>query len=252
MNSTIFNHNTGFNVSSKYKAINTASLVSQFEAAGFQLNRQSVARVRDVNKQGYQKHLLVFRHPTIELKSVGDSVPEILLKNSYDGSSSFQLMLGIYRMVCSNGLIVGSTYKSVRVRHVGQSALDNAINGAFQVAQQASEVANDIQAMQSILLTNSQQHDFAVQATQLIMPETAVQFDTSSLLAPRRYADNNSDLWSVFNRVQENIIRGGSRYTTVDANNRIRNRTRRAVRAIDKNVTINRALWTIADSFLTK
>ena len=250
--STIFSRDSGFNVSSRYVAINTANVVSQFEAAGFVLHRQSVARVKDQAKQGFQKHLLVFRHPAMELRGVTDSVPEIILKNSYDGSTSFQIFLGIYRMVCANGLMVGSTYETLRVRHVGANALQSAIDGAFQVSRQVETVAANIQLMQSVQLTQEQQLQFAGQAGELIRPDSAVRFDASLLLKARRGPDTGSDLWSVYNRVQENIIRGGLQYLSTDSNGRVKRNTKRGIKAIDANVAINRELWTIAEQFAVK
>ena len=63
------------------------------------------------------------------------------------------------------------------------------------------------------------------------------------LLQPRRLDDDRPDLWSTFNRVQENLVQGGLSART--ANGR-RNCTR-AIQGIDQNVKINRALWILAD-----
>jgi len=249
MQSQIFAKTTGYNVSNAYKVINTAEIVTQFEREGFNLERVSKQRVKNAAKDGFQKHLLVFRHPSMQFKNVNDSIPEILLKNSYDGSSSFQLMLGIYRMVCSNGLIVGQTFNAIRVRHVGPDVLSKAIQGAFDVAEQVGRAAANIERMQAIQLNHVQRLQFAVQATELIKPENALQFDSSKLLTARRVPDTSNDLWSVFNRVQENIIRGGMRYTTVDANGRVKNASNRSIKAIDRNIEINQKLWTIAEMF---
>lgn len=245
-----FSHDTGYNVSKRYSAVNTGIIVQQFEAQGFELHRQSHARVKDAAKAGFQRHLFAFRHPSMQLRGVGDSVPEILLKNSYDGSSSFKLMLGIYRLVCSNGLIVGTTYNAVSVRHVGANALERAVQGAFEVSQQIERAADNIQRMQAVQLSQMQQLQFAENAAGLIVPANAVQFRASDLLRARRGPDTGSDLWTVFNRVQENIVRGGLRYSTIDAQSRVRNQTKRAVRSIDTTIDVNRALWTIAEQYM--
>ncbi|MGG6549144.1 UNVERIFIED_CONTAM: DUF945 domain-containing protein, partial [Prevotella sp. 15_C9] len=63
------------------------------------------------------------------------------------------------------------------------------------------------------------------------------------LLRPRRFDDRESDLWSTFNRVQENLVKGGLDGRT--ANGR-RQRTR-PVQGIDQNVRLNRALWLLAE-----
>ena len=43
--------------------------------------------------------------------------------NSVDGSTRFRVLMGWFRFVCSNGLIVGVTRSDVRRRHVGASPL---------------------------------------------------------------------------------------------------------------------------------
>ncbi len=65
----------------------------------------------------------------------------------------------------------------------------------------------------------------------------------TQILRPRRYDDNRADLWTVFNRVQENLVKGG---LSGRAANGRRQRTR-AVQGIDQNVRLNRALWLLAD-----
>ena len=66
-------------------------------------------------------------------------------------------------------------------------------------------------------------------------------------LPVRRIDDRAPDLWTTFNRVQENVIRGGMRGQSVDANGRRQVRAVRAVTGIDQDVKLNRALWTLAE-----
>ncbi|MEA9980016.1 DUF932 domain-containing protein, partial [Pseudomonas sp. RTS4] len=64
----------------------------------------------------------------------------------------------------------------------------------------------------------------------------------SQLLLPRRREDRSDDLWTTFNRVQENVIKGG-----LDGRNKKGRRTKtRAVNGIDQDVKLNRALWKLA------
>ena len=45
--------------------------------------------------------------------------------NSVDGSTGFRALMGWFRFVCGNGLIIGVTRSDVRRRHVGEVALDD-------------------------------------------------------------------------------------------------------------------------------
>lgn len=247
---TSLSQNVGFNVSSAYVPINTAIVVEQFNDAGFTLTDVKHARVRNAAKNGFQKHLLVFQHKSLQFKGVNDSVPQILLKNSYDGTTSFQVFLGIYRLVCSNGLVVGSTYESIKVRHIGENALPKAIEGALHVAEQANKIADQVQRMQSKQLTGMQAYDFAQMASSLILPDTAVHAEPTSLLKTRRQDDTGNDLWTILNLVQENIVRGGLKYTSVNNAGRARRNTARAIKAIDRNIEVNQALWDLAEKLL--
>jgi hypothetical protein len=64
--------------------------------------------------------------------------------------------------------------------------------------------------------------------------------------APHRYADAGSDLWRTFNRVQENLVRGGITYTNANSDGIRSRRTTRPVQSIDGDVKLNRALFTLA------
>ncbi|WP_122233569.1 DUF932 domain-containing protein, partial [Pseudomonas syringae] len=66
----------------------------------------------------------------------------------------------------------------------------------------------------------------------------------SQLLMPRRREDRSSDLWTTFNRVQENTIKGG----LTGRNKQGRRTTTRAVNRIDQDVKLNRALWVLAQA----
>ena len=69
-------------------------------------------------------------------------------------------------------------------------------------------------------------------------PGKTLPITESQILQPRRFDDNHADLWSTFNRVQENLVKGG--LTGRSANGR-QQRTR-PVQGIDQNVRLNRAL----------
>lgn len=248
---------TGYNVSQKYAVINTGTVVHQFETAGFKLFSVSKARVKDASKDGFQRHLLTFRHPDMgtfqDLRTGNvEAIPQILLANSYDGSSAFKLMLGVYRLVCANGLIAGSTFNSISVKHVGPTALQQAVDGAFQVAKQSAELQQRIQQLQLEQMSPEMQNAFAIAALNSLMPDAALmsrQLLVPQLLAPRRFADVGNNAWAVLNRAQENVIRGGLKYATVTERG-VRNASTRGVRSIDRNVALNTQLWSAMDAVL--
>ncbi len=85
-------------------------------------------------------------------------------------------------------------------------------------------------------------------------PSPPLRFDdehavvADQLLIARRHEDRPNDLWTCFNRVQENVIRGGLSYRqTNEETGRIAHRTTGAVRSVDGDVKLNRALWVLAE-----
>ena len=76
-----------------------------------------------------------FYEKSIKIKS-GDSVnPQLLLFNSYDTSWPFVVILGAFRIFCSNGLVIGEKYMHLRKRHVydfNQMDIDKVVSTALK------------------------------------------------------------------------------------------------------------------------
>jgi hypothetical protein len=224
----------------KYSFIPTIQVIDGLRAEGFEPYEVRQTRTRMLDKRSHTKHMVRMRH--VSQLNTQAEVPEIILLNSHDGSSSYQLMAGVFRFVCSNGLIAGDIVENVRVRHTG-NVVDNVIEGATRILQNTEEVVARIGEYKAIELSPAEQSAFATAAMQVRWgEETPVK--AISLLESHRYADQKSDLWTVFNRVQENLIKGGvaGRASTG------RRTTTRAVGGVTENVKLNKALWTLADS----
>ena len=224
----------------RYTFIPTISVIDGLRLEGFQPYEVRQTRVRDQSKRDYTKHLVRLRHETSITSN--DEVPEIILINSHDGTSSYQLLSGIFRFVCSNGLIAGDICNDIRVRHSG-NVVDDVIEGATRILDDADQVIDRIGTYKAITLSDAEQRVFANAALSLRWDEGQAPVEAERLLRPRRHADNKADLWTAFNRVQENIIKGGvaGRSTTG------RRLSTRAIGGVTENVKLNRALWTLAD-----
>jgi len=236
--------------SARYAYVATMDILRGLSREGFEVYsaKQSVARTDD--KRGHTKHMLRLRHRSMQVAAVGDSAPEIILVNSHDGSSSYQMMGGMYRLVCNNGLMVpDGVCQTVKVQHSGK-ILDKVTEGAYEVLDGLTRVVDSRDGMRALTLSTDEQRVFA-NAAAMIRFEPAegerAPVTPDQVLRPRRQADAGADLWTTFNRVQENVVRGGLRGTTVDANGRRHHRATRAVTGIDQDVRLNRALWTLAE-----
>ncbi len=224
----------------RYTFIPTIEVLDGLRREGFQPFEVRQTRVRDQSKREHTKHLVRLRHES-SITSL-EEVPEIILLNSHDGSSSYQLLSGFFRFVCSNGLIAGDVCNDIRVRHSG-NVVDDVIEGAVRVLDNVEEIAGRIDTYKSITLAPQEAVVFANAALSLRWDEDKAPVQADQVLRTRRWADNKADLWTTFNRVQENLLKGGlaGRSTTG------RRSTTRAVGGVNENVKLNRALWSLAD-----
>jgi len=181
--------------------------------------------------------------------SVGDLIPEIVLTNSHDALSAFQLHAGIFRLVCSNGMVVAdATIAKVCIKHVGYASVNVRLAGQA-LFQDLPKLTEKVESMQAIHMQSQEAEITARSAAMVRWPVDdthTLPFDPVHLLECHRTADEKPTLWNVFNRIQENMVKGGVRYRTV--NNR-KQRTRR-ITGIGEDIRVNKALWSLAESML--
>ena len=234
--------------SERYTYIPTAALLERMADAGFKPFAVMQGGSRVEGKLAFTKHLIRFRHESQQLVTVGDSLNEIVMINSHDGTSSYQLMAGVFRLVCANGLVVADNLiENVRVKHSGD-VVGNVIDGCIQVLESLPAVTDSVRQMQALTLTAGEQQAFAtaaIAARYEDAQEAPVRADR--LLTARRSADVGNDLWRTMNRVQESMVRGGVGYLHTNTKGETSRRRTREVNGIDQSTSINRALWTLAE-----
>lgn len=242
---------TNPDLSERYVYVSTEVIVKDLEKLGWHA-------VSITGKKGKSsKHMITFQNPDIIIKGKdGDDVyPRILLTNSHDGSSSFKFSIGIYRLVCSNGLVVADAeYKKLRLLHRGYSfnELSTLIEDVIEDLPNRVTVINK---MKGKVLTEKQQYDLAINAilirsnislgseeataaTSKIDPSTITE-----LLTPTRNSDMGDDLWVVMNVLQEKILKGGF---AVGA----KKRKLRKITSFDRDMEINKKLFETAVNIL--
>ena len=237
------------NTSDRYQPISTAMVVEKLMSEGFYPTKAYQTGSRTKEKKLFSKHMIRFRRYDLNY-SASEYFPEIILINSHDGLSSYRLMAGLYRLVCSNGMVAGSEYDEVRVKHFG-NIIDNVIEGTFDIVKCFDILMNAVQTMQSISLEQDEKLYLAQKAHSLRFEgNAAAAIKPEQLLRPRRVGDLDNDLFTVLNVIQENIIRGG--ISGIYRNERgWPQRTRsREVKSIAQNVRLNRELWSAAEKLL--
>lgn len=239
---SVFSENKHVSRSERYTYIPTISLLNNLRHEGFQPFFACQTRVRDAGKRDHTKHMLrLRRHDQI----TGKEVPEIILLNSHDGTSSYQMIPGMFRFVCCNGMVCGTSFGDIRVPHKGD-VVGQVIEGAYEVLNIFDRVEEQKEAMQSLTLSAPAQQAFAHAALMYRYGEEHQPVNESQILLPRRQEDRQSDLWTTYQRVQENLLKGGLQGRTA-----LGKRTRtRAVNGIDGDVKLNRALWALTENML--
>lgn len=229
-------------MSERYEFIDTRQIISRMASEGFHVASAKCAQPKKRDPL-YAKHIVDFRHE--DAREVNGAVPRIIFTNSHDGSSSAAAMGGVYRFVCSNGLVIGNTVGKERARHQGDPAADLIVR-MQQLARNTQETFDKIDRWTRISLNQHKAQRFAHYAAQLRWGD-AHRFGPQELLKIRRSEDDAGDLWTVFNRVQENTIRGGLEGLSRTG----RRATSRPLADITRDTQYNAALWALAEEVAT-
>jgi Domain of unknown function (DUF932) len=229
-------------VSPKYLFISTSAVIDALMSEGFVPVNARQTKAREEDRVGFARHMIRFRHPRKAL-SLREAVPELVLINAHDGTSYYQLRAGLYRPLCTNGLIARlGDFGVVHVPHRG-NIIANVVEGAHQIMRGFENIGEAIERMAVTLLTEAQRMAFAEAAVRIRYREGEhVPYAAGRLLEARRDVDHGDDVWHVYNVVQENMMRGG----IVGASAKGRATRTRSIRAIQEDVRINTELWGLA------
>jgi len=212
--------------------------------------RQSVSRTE--GKANFTKHLIRLRRlDDGNVYKVGDTVCEILLKNANDGTSAYELLAGLFRVCCLNSLVAQTgTIDAIKVRHSGD-VQGKVIEGTYRVLAEAERALAAPQDWSSFTMGRDAKEVLAEAAHLLRFGDAGGAVTTpikpEQLLVPRRQEDRADDLWTVWNVVQENSIKGGLRGVGRDEAGRPRRSTSRPINGIDQDIKLNKALWLVGE-----
>jgi len=236
--------------SGRYTFLPTVKIVSAMREEGWKPVEAQQTGVRQLERSGFQRHMVRFQRRDL-IAEVGEYAPEVILLNSHDRSSGYQLRAGLFRFVCKNGLMVADgLIPAVHVRHSGQE-LNQIISASFKILNQLPVLADRVASFRNRFLSETETNMFAGKAMELRYHDPALApIRPELLLNIRRNEDVGSDLWTVTNRVAENLLRGGMRDTSRMNRAGRPFRPMRAINGIHANVAINLGIWQLAETFL--
>jgi hypothetical protein len=239
-------------LSNHYSFVPTMNVVRDLQTMGWDCVDAKQVKARKKSTNGYQKHMLTFEHPKYKVEGV-EEYPQLLLTNSHDGGNAFQLSAGIFRLVCSNGLVIKTEdYGTQRLIHKGYSfeAVQEMVEGFIATID---ETMTRITAMKRTQLDKDQMTEFAKQAALLRFTSKSYNEDNidkvvriDELLDATRKEDNGNAVWEVFNRVQERLVNGNYHYMgTKD-----KPRKARPIKNFKQNFEVNKKLSELAFAYV--
>jgi len=234
-------------LSKHYSFVPTMKVVNDLRALGYEVVDATQVKARKKSTNGYQKHMITFEHPKYKVEG-SEEYPQILLTNSHDGGNAFTLSAGIFRLVCSNGLVIKSEdYGSSRLVHKGYS-FDAVQKLVHEFEGTISEVLTKITAMKRKQLTDAQMIQFAKQAALLRFKSASYNenniadvVDIDEILEATRPEDAGNGLYEVYNRVQESLINGNYHYKLGT-----KHRKGRTIKSFKQNIDVNKKLSELA------
>lgn len=240
---TLFTQQPHYEVSDKYHFIPTIDVIEQIKTYGWYPVSVSEAGVRDIEKQGYQQHCVRFQHFD-DLLSQNGNVIELLLFNSHDRSKAFSIGAGVYRYVCSNGLVIAdSVFDSYKIKHLGDrnNDLQNAVSNITNIKP---KLLQRISTFEAIKLNQEEKEAFVKSALPLRFEEHLELDNHTDLLTPLRDEDKKDDLYTTLNILQENLLSSNIKGYNKDTGRRF---TSKKITSISKDTEINKGLWDIAE-----
>lgn len=229
--------------SDRYVYVPTIEIVDGLRREGWQPFFAVQSVPRDGSRHGHAKHMLRLRRDD----QIGKAeAAEVIIVNSHDGTSAYQMFAGMLRFVCTNSMIAGDRFEEVRVSHKGKIQ-DQIIEGVFTVAQDFPRLIDASEQMKETRLSEPEQRVLAEASLVARYGAEDSPVRPEQIINPRRREDVGQSLWTTFNVIQENVLRGGLSGRRQNANGQIRRSTTRPINGIDQGVGINRALWTLAE-----
>ena len=241
-------------LSKHYSFVPTMRVVNDLRTLGYEVTDAVQVKARKKTTNGYQKHMITLEHPKYKVEG-SEEYPQIQLTNSHDGGNAFSLSAGIFRLVCSNGLVIKTEdYGTARLVHKGYSfeAVQELVK---QFEETMGEVLTKITAMKKVELTKAQQIEFAKKAA--LLRFTAKSYnedniadvvDIDDLLNVERKEDAGNGLYEVFNRVQESIVQGKYLYASSGKVKDADTKTRKArpIKNFKQSISVNKKLSELA------
>lgn len=237
-------------VSQKYSFLPTSRIIEDMDKLGWKVSAAKAGKYRNNDNKAYGNHFIGFFHPDIFIKDANGEIeayPQVVVFNSHTGRGSFRFEMGIFRLVCSNGMVIKSSdMGSFQLKHSGYTfeELQRLIEAAVE---RMPEIAGKINTFGQRLMSPEEQRAFAKSAFALRSDRLLTPNELEDFIAPRRKEDEGDSLWLVLNRIQESVIKGGS---LAEPKVKKGKKAFKGIKNIHRDFKINQELWEMAESYI--
>lgn len=232
----------------RYNFVPTTEIIEQMNSNGWLLTDARQSKSKNSMRNSHGTHVVKFQNPEMYIKDSNGGIegrPTVVFFNSHDGTRPLQVELGIFRLVCSNGLVIKTQdLGGFRERHT-RFTNDEIKSMLAEKTSLAALAVEKINAWSGIQMSPSDMRRFAADAILLRLREerSPEEHEVLGILEPKREADRVNNLWNVMNRIQENLIRGG--FTLGE-------RSARAITNPIVDLSLNQGLWQMAEDWEKK
>ena len=246
----VFNHQVSPKLTDKYVHIPTDTIVEDMEKLGWFPYQVKTVKARKSSGK-MTKHLVQFFNPDIKINNEEgkiDMYPNLLLINSHDGSTSVRFEMGVFRLVCENGLVIKSKdFGGFKMRHMGYN-FDDLRTHINELVKTLPNVVNNLNKFSQVVMSPEQQKDFVKKAIEARFNEEKIlpQSEIDYLLTPERKEDEGDTVWVVANRIQEKLTHGGFGYLNAKG----KMRKSRAIKNFSQDVNFNIKFWELLEELI--
>lgn len=250
---------TNPNVSDRYVHATTATVIEDLGKLGWKPVQAKQCRPKRNSKGIRSFHMIALQNPDVKIVKTNDdgtetvdTYPRIILTNSHDGFNSFKFMVGLFRLVCSNGLVVSDgEMANMSIRHINYS-FEELRRVVAEAIKQVPDIVCKMNTMKNTEVTEEQKREIATEVMKIrkdVGEDEKFDIDEATImeiLNPVREEDKSNDLWTVFNVCQEKLIKGG--FSAEGKNKKVRKQ--RSITSIKKDIDYNQRLWAVAMRYM--
>ena len=254
---------TNPNVSERYVQASTATVIEDLAKLGWYPTEAKQCRPKKGSKGIRSFHMIALQNPNVKISKIVensdgtsteivDSYPRIILTNSHDGFNSFKFILGLVRLICSNGLVLCSDeFANLSIRHINYT-FETLRTVVADIVEKVPYVVSTMNDMKNTIISDDNKKELATAVVKIrkeMDDNQQIELDEATImdiLMPVREEDKGDDLWTVFNVCQEKMIKGG--FQATGKNDKVRKQ--RKITSIKKDIEYNQRLWEVATRFM--